>query len=53
MSIALDWKWSFGDGELATWRTGDVAEFLLEWCPQKLSVSQADCITVPRPCSRF
>ena len=47
VSIALDWKWSFGDGELATWRTGDVAEFLLEWCPQKLSVSQADCITVP------
>ena len=40
VSIALDWKWSFGDGELATWRTGDVAEFLLEWCPQKLSVSQ-------------
>ena len=47
VSIALDWKWSFGDGELATWRTGDVAEFLLEWCPWKLTVSQADCITVP------
>jgi hypothetical protein len=46
-SVALDWKWSYGDGQLATWRTGDVAEFLLEWCPQKLSVTQADCITVP------
>jgi hypothetical protein len=45
--VALDWKWSYGDGELATWRTGDVAEFLLEWCPQKLSVTQADCITIP------
>ena len=46
-SVALDWKWSYGDGELATWRTGDVAEFLLEWCPQKLSVTQADCSTIP------
>jgi len=45
--VALDWKWRYGDGELATWRTGDVADFLLEWCPQKLSVTQADCITIP------
>jgi len=45
--VALDWKWSYGGGELATWRTGDVAEFLLEWCPRKLSVTQVDCITVP------
>ena len=45
--IALDWKWNYGDGELATWRTGDVAEFLLEWCPRKLSVTQADCVMIP------
>ena len=45
--VALDWKWTFGDGELATWRTGDVAEFLLDWCPRKLSVTQADCVTIP------
>jgi hypothetical protein len=45
--VALDWKWTYGDGELATWRTGDIAEFLLEWCPRKLSVTQADCITIP------
>jgi hypothetical protein len=45
--VALDWKWNYGDGELATWRTGDVAEFLLEWCPRKLSVTQADCVTIP------
>jgi hypothetical protein len=45
--VALDWKWTYGDGELGTWRTGDIAEFLLEWCPRKLSVSQADCVTVP------
>jgi hypothetical protein len=45
--VALDWKWSYGDGELATWRTSDVAEFLLEWCPRKLSVTQADSVTIP------
>ena len=45
--VALDWKWTYGDGELATWRTGDIAEFLLEWCPRKLSVTQADCVTIP------
>jgi hypothetical protein len=45
--VALDWKWTYGDGELATWRTSDIAEFLLEWCPRKLSVTQADCVTIP------
>jgi hypothetical protein len=45
--VALDWKWSYGDGELTTWRTGDVAEFLLAWCPRKLSVTQAGCVTIP------
>jgi hypothetical protein len=45
--VALDWKWSYGEGELATWRTGDLAEFLLDWCPRKLSVTQADCVTIP------
>lgn len=45
--LALDWKWSYGDGDLARWRTGEVAEFLLEWCPRKLSVSQADSVSIP------
>lgn len=45
--LALDWKWSYGDGDLARWQTSDVAEFLLEWCPRKLSVSQADCLSIP------
>ncbi len=46
-NTALEWKWGYGDGKLATWHTGDVAKFLLEWCPQKLSVTQPDCITIP------
>lgn len=45
--LALDWKWSYFDGHLGTWRTRDVHEFLLEWCPRKLSVSQADCLSIP------
>ena len=44
---ALEWKWGYGDGDLGRWQTGDVAEFLLEWCPRKLSVSQADCLSIP------
>ena len=38
--IALDWKWGYGDGELACWRGYDLTEYLLEWCPRKLSVPQ-------------
>ena len=45
--LALDWKWSYADGDLGLWRTRDVGEFLLEWCPRKLSVSQADCLSIP------
>jgi hypothetical protein len=45
--IALDWKFSYGDGHLGRWTAGDVTEFLLSWCPRKLSVSQADSMTIP------
>lgn len=46
-AIALDWKFSYDDGHLGRWTTGDVTEFLLGWCPRKLSVSQEDCVTIP------
>ncbi len=51
--LALDWKWSYGDGELARWRTADVAEFLLDWCPRKLSVGQADFRSIPGSLAAF
>jgi len=51
--IALSWKWSYGDGDLGRWRTGEVGEFLLEWCPRKLSVSQADCRSIPASLAAF
>lgn len=46
-AIALDWKFGYGDGHLGRWTTGDVSEFLLDWCPRKLSVSQHDSVTIP------
>lgn len=51
--LALDWKWSYGDGDLGRWQTRDVAEFLLEWCPRKLSVSQTDCLPIPAALAAF
>lgn len=51
--LALDWKWSYRDGDLGRWQNGDVGEFLLEWCPRKLSVSAADCESIPVALSAF
>jgi len=53
VGVALDWKWSYADGRLATWHPGDVAEFLLEWCPRKLSVTQAECLSIPPALGTF
>lgn len=51
--LALSWKWSYSDGDLGRWRTDDVGELLLEWCPRKLSVSQADCGSIPGSLAAF
>lgn len=51
--LALDWKWSYGDGDLGRWRIGDVGEFLLEWCPRKLSASPADSVSIPGALAAF
>ena len=45
--FAFDWKWSYGDGHLARWRVADVRQFLLEWCPRKLSVPPDECGSIP------
>ena len=34
----LDWKLGYGDARFDTWRRREVEEFLLEWCPRKLSM---------------
>ena len=35
--VAMDWKWGYQDGELGRWTVADLEEFLLGWCPRKLS----------------
>ena len=52
-SLALDWKFGYGDGHLGRWTAGDIAEFLLGWCPRKLTVSQEDCVTIPENVAAF
>lgn len=51
--LALDWKWGYAGSDLAHWTTADVAEFLLEWCPRKLSVSPEDSATIPIAVAAF
>ncbi|MGI8984176.1 MAG: hypothetical protein ACR2HM_06540 [Acidimicrobiales bacterium] len=51
--LALDWKWSYADGDLGSWQPSDVAEFLLEWCPRKLSVSPGEAATIPVSLAAF
>jgi len=43
VGIFLDWKWGYADGRLASWAVVDIVEFLLEWCPRKLSVTPERC----------
>ena len=51
--LALDWKFGYGDGHLGRWTAGEIAEFLLGWCPRKLSVSQEDCQAIPGHIASF
>ena len=45
--LALDWKWGYAGGDLGRWTTADVGEFLLEWCPRKLSMPPEESATIP------
>ena len=45
--ILLDWRYSYSDGVLDTWTCADVEEFLLGWCPRKLSVDPEDIDGLP------
>ncbi|WP_116997362.1 hypothetical protein [Desertimonas flava] len=35
--VLLDWRYRYSTGELDRYADGDIAEFLLEWCPRKVS----------------
>jgi hypothetical protein len=52
-SLALDWKFGYGDGHLGRWTASDVTEFLLSWCPRKLTASQDDCVSIPENVASF
>lgn len=47
VSILLDWRYSYADGVLDVWTCADVEEFLLEWCPRKLSADPEDVEGLP------
>lgn len=50
---ALDWKFGYEDGHLGRWTGGDVTEFLLGWCPRKLSVSAEHSVLIPGNVAAF
>ncbi|HEX3874900.1 MAG TPA: hypothetical protein VHW26_12185 [Solirubrobacteraceae bacterium] len=39
-STMLDWKGGYGDGYLGRWTRSDLAEFLLDWFPRKVTVAE-------------
>ncbi|MGQ0779362.1 MAG: hypothetical protein ACT4NY_33935 [Pseudonocardiales bacterium] len=51
--VALDWKWGCQDGQLGRWTVADLEEFLLAWCPRKLSMPPAECSGFPSPIRAF
>lgn len=51
--LALDWKWGYAGGDLSRWTTADLGEFLMEWCPRKLSVSPEESATIPVSVAAF
>ncbi len=38
LQLMLDWKLGYGDGRFDIWRRSEVEEFLLQWCPRKVSM---------------
>jgi hypothetical protein len=47
LGLMLDWKYQYADGRLGVWDTSDIDEFLLGWCPRKLSASLEDIRAMP------
>jgi hypothetical protein len=51
--LALDWKWWYADGDLASWQLEDLEEFLLEWCPRKVTMPPDEAASIPVSLSAF
>ncbi|HEU0086070.1 MAG TPA: hypothetical protein VFQ77_00190, partial [Pseudonocardiaceae bacterium] len=52
-AVALDWKWGYQDGALGRWTAADLEEFLLDWCPRKLSIPPEECAGFPNSIRAF
>ena len=46
-ALLLDWKWGYGDGRLDRWHSSDLGDFLLSWCPRKLSAPPEQVRGIP------
>lgn len=51
--VAMDWKWGYQDGNLSRWTVPDLEEFLLGWCPRKLSAPPEEYPVVLRSARAF
>jgi hypothetical protein len=47
LDLLLNWKLNYADGRLDEWTVDQLEEFLLDWCPRKVSVSAADAALMP------
>jgi hypothetical protein len=46
-STMLEWKGNYGDGHLGRWTREDLAEFLLEYFPRKVTVDEESLAVIP------
>ena len=51
--VFVDWRWGYSSGELDRYGDADIAEFLLEWCPRKLSAPQEAAFGLCRSVAAF
>lgn len=47
LGLLLDWKWNYGDRRLNRLTRQELEEFLLEWCPRKLSMAGSEIAGLP------
>lgn len=51
--LLMEWKFGYGDGFLDVWGVGDAAEFLIDWCPRKLSATPQQYAQIPLSVAAF
>ncbi|MGQ0465322.1 MAG: hypothetical protein ACT4QG_08365 [Sporichthyaceae bacterium] len=51
--LMLDWRFQYSDGVLDVWTVAHLSEFLLYWCPRKLSAPADLCAGMPATAAAF